>query len=209
MKKLLFAVCALAAISLLAPNAGYAQWENHIGIYTTPDAANHCINPTPVGVPTNIYFVISNPRLGDGTAVTAVNAFELRVLIDGPAGSMFRLAETLPAGAINVGVATDPYNSEYVAGWPGATPVIGGFCSVLTWNVMFLGAGPYNFRLSPTTNPSVAGKMAFNVQVGDEAILVGCMPSSEDFASAVFTAGTPCVIANEPTSFGNVKALFR
>lgn len=207
MKKLLFAVCALAAISLLAPNAGYAQWENHIGIYTSTDAADHCFATTPL-TPTNIFFVISNPRLGDGTAVTAINAFELKVLIDGPAGSMFRLAETLPTGAINVGVSTDPYNAEYVAGWPGATPVVGGYCSVMTWNVLFLAPGPFYFRLAPTTNPGVAGKMAFNVQVGDEAILVGCLPSSDDFADPVFSSGD-CVVSTEASSFGNVKALFR
>lgn len=208
MKKLLFAVCALAAISLLAPNAGYAQWENHIGIYTTPDAANHCIPATP-SAPTNIYFVVSNPRLSDGTAVTAINAFELRVLIDGPPASMFRLFETLPAGAINVGVASDPYNSEYVAGWPAATPVVGGFCSVMTWNVLFLNpAAQFYFRLGTTTSPAVAGKMAYNVPVGEEAVLVGCMPSSEDFADPVFSTGD-CVVATETSSFGNVKALFR
>jgi hypothetical protein len=208
MKKLLFAVCALAAISLLAPNAGYAQWQNHIGIYTTTNADNHCIIPTPT-TQTNIYFVISNPRFSDGTAVTAINAFELKVLIDGPAGSMFRLSETLPAGTINVGVATDPYNADYQAGWPGVTPVVGGYCTVMTWNVLFLNpAAQFYFRLAPPTVPSVAGLMAFNAPVGEEAILVGCMPSSEDFANPVFSAGD-CVVSTEASSFGNVKALFR
>ncbi|MBK8165737.1 MAG: hypothetical protein IPK64_07180 [bacterium] len=207
MKKLLFAVCALAAISLLAPDAGFAQWENHIGIYTSADAANHCIATTPA-TQTSIYFVISNPRLGDGTPVAAVNAFELRVLVEGPAGSMFRLAETLPVGAINVGVSTDPYDSMYIAGWPGTTPVVGGFCSVMTWNVLFLAPGPWYFRLSPTTNPGVAGKMAINVPVGEENFLVGLMPSSDDFANPVFSAGD-CVVSTETSSFGNVKALFR
>lgn len=208
MKKLLFAVCALAAISLLAPNAGYAQWENHIGIYTTAGAADHCFATTPL-TPTNIYFVLSNPRLPDGTAVTGINAFELKVLIDGPAGSMFRLAETLTApGAINVGSAADPYNAEYLVGWAGTIPVVGGYCSVMTWNVLFLASGPFYFRLAPTTSPSVAGKMAFNTPVGEDAVLVGCMPSSEDFANPVFSAGD-CVVSTETSTFGNVKALFR
>jgi hypothetical protein len=208
MKERLIAACALAAISLLAPNAGHAEWENHIGIYTSADATGRCLSQAPF-TPCNLYFVISNPRFSDGTAVTSINAFELKVLIDGQASAIFRLAETLPAGAINVGAATDPYSAEYVAGWPVPTPVVGGVCSVMSWSVLFLAPGPWYFRLSPTTNPGLAGRMAHSAPVGGETVLVGCMPSSDDFMIPVFAVESHCEVASETTPFGNVKALFR
>ena len=208
MKKLLFAVCALAAISLLAPDAGYAQWENRIGIYTTATAGDDHVGTTPVGVPMNIYFVASSPKFEDGSPVPFVDAFEFRVLLDGPAGSSFRLAETMPPGTINVGNNADHYNSEYVAGFPTPITVTGGYASLMSWNMMFLSAGPWYFRLGLTNIPSVAGLIALNYTDESGATLIGCLPSSGDFDLPVFAVGDD-VVAIENSTFGGVKALFR
>lgn len=208
MKKLLFAVCALAAISLLAPDAGYAQWENRIGIYTSATAADDHIGTTPVGVPTNIYFVVSSPRFGDGSPVPTIDAFEFRVLLDGPAASSFRLGEVLPSGAINVGDQSNHYNAQYVVGLAAPVSVVDDYVSVMTWNVMFLAAGPWYFRLGLTDNPSVTDHMAINYTDANGATLIGCLPSSGDFASAVFAVGDD-VVGVESSTFGGVKALFR
>lgn len=207
MKKLLFAVCALAAISLLAPSAGFA-FENRIGIYTTATADAAYINPITASVPTNIYFVVINPLFPDTTPMTNIDAFEFKVTITGTPGTLFRLAETMATGAINVGVASDPYNSEYVVGLPTPLPVTSGKVSVLSWTVMPLTTGPYHFFLNPTTIPSVAGLMAINNTTAGNATLVGCTPSSGAFASEVFTLGaTNTPVVND--TFGGVKALFR
>lgn len=211
MKKLLFAVCALAAISLLAPSAGFAQWENRIGMYTTADAAGASIPaPVPLFTPTTIYFVVSNPRLPDGSPMPTVDAFELKVTVV-PAAGWFKLSETKPGGAIDVGVVdTGAGTYEYIAGWPAPLPVVNGMVKVMEWSVMFQNTGPFEFFFGPisSTTPSVPGMLAVNHTTGEGAVLVGCTSSSGTTTDAVFAAGST-VIATENQSFGAVKALFR
>ncbi len=210
MKKLLFAVCALAAISLLAPNAGFAQeWQNRIGIYTsaTADAATYAT--TPVGQ-FSLYFVLNYPKLADGTDVTQLDAFEFVVTITGTAGTFFKLAQTLPPNALNVGVDSDPFNANYAVGAASPFPVTNHMATLMTWNCMALGAGPYSFFLHQTTAPAIPGHMAINVPLeGGNVELVACDPSSGDYAEAVFTIGTTPPNAVENETFGAVKALFR
>ena len=208
MKKLLFAVCALVAISMLAPSAGFAQWENRIGIYTDANATDDHIASQATGVPFNIYFVLTSPKNADGSDIAQLDAFEFRVTVNGTAGTLFKLGQTLPTGSINVGADTDPFNAEYAVGIATPVPVTGGLCSLLTWNCMTLTGGTYQFFLNPTSVPSVAGKMAINTYVEGNATLVGCMPSSDDFANPVFAVNGD-VVAIENDSFGGVKALFR
>lgn len=210
MKKLLFAVCALAAISLLAPSAGFAQeFVNRIGIYTTNTAGAAFITPTP-SIPFNIYFILTNPILDDGLGapVTSLNAFELKVTIDGPPGVLFKLSQTLLPNAINVANDGNPYSAEYAVGAAAPVPVVGAQCVLMSWNVLTSNAGPFYFYLNPTSAPGVPGKMAINAKVGANVVLVGCTPSSGAFASPAFALGDVTVPV-ESASFGGVKALFR
>jgi len=211
MKKLLFAVCALAAISLLAPSAGFAQeWQNRIGIYTSDTATSANIATTPLFTPTNLYFVVSNPQFADGSGqLPSVNAFEFKVTIT-PDTGFFVLNQTKPTNTIDVGggaVSAGTY--DYSAGWPVGLPVVNGMVSVMTWSIMFNGAGPFHFFLNPANVPSHAGVMAVNyTDPSETAFLVDCEPSSGAYATEVFTVGgtnTP----SESASFGSVKALFR
>lgn len=211
MKKLLFAVYALAAISLLAPSAGFAQdFVNRIGIYTTDTAGAAFINPAPLGTPFNIYFVVTNPKLdaGAGAAVTAIDAFEFIVTINGPANLLFKLSQTLLPNSLNVGQDGNPYNAEYAVGAAAPVPVTGGQRVLMSWNVLLSSPGPFLFYLNPTTAPAIPGKMAIEAVIGSEVQLVPCMPSSGAFANPVFALGST-VVPVESASFGGVKALFR
>lgn len=213
MKKLLFAVCALAAISLLAPNAGFAQdpdpnvWENRIGVYTTADAASASMVSQVAFVPFNLYLVLSNPTNSDGSPAAAVDGFEATVTITGP--SYFALSTTL-AGA--GGLDVDDSAGGFACGWAAPLPVVNGFVHLVTWQYMLQApannSAPFRIFLGPATAPSVpGGYMAINVPAS-ATLLRPCLPSSNDFANPVFAIGeTP--IATETASFGEVKALFR
>ena len=208
MKKLLFAVCALAAISLLAPSAGFADpFQNRIGIYTTADAAAASYAATP-NVPFNVYLVAVNPVGATGTW-TSLDAFECTVTVThGVADMMFRLSEELAPGAINVGTYTDQYNFEYQCGFATPVPIVNGFAQLAKWNVMVLSAGAFNYFLTPADPSSVPGSMALNLTVAGNADLIGALPSSGAGNVAVFAInGTTTPVESE--SFSNVKALFR
>lgn len=210
MKKLLFAVCALAAISLLAPSAGFAQeFQNRIGVYTTADAAA-CSTAAAANVPFNFYVVAVNP-VGATGVWTSLDAFEFTMTITHGVGDMmFRLAETLAPGAINVGTYTDQYNAEFACGFATPVPITNGFATLVTWNVMCLTTGPFLVYLGPADPASVPGMMALNNTVAGNADLVGCLPSSGAVDQPVFGINAPGqVIPVQESTFGDVKALFR
>lgn len=209
MKKLLFAVCALAAISVLAPDAGYAQWENRIGIYADDAAGSASIETTPLFTPFNIYFILSAPREDDGTPFTAIDAFQFRVTMDGPAGGVFRLSENIRLpGQVTVGEHSNPYDSDYSTGGAAPLPVVNDRVVLMDWQLMANNAGPYVMYLVPSVVASVPGQLAFNITTGEGAILQGAMPSSGAMDVAVFGIGTG-VTPTESETFGAVKALFR
>jgi len=209
MKKLLFAVCALAAISLLAPSAGFAQeFQNRIGVYTTAGAAA-CSTNAVVNVPFEIYCVAINP-VGATGVWTALDAFELTMTITHGAGdSMFRLSETLASGAINVGSYVDQYNAEYACGFAAPEPIANGMVTLFKWTVMVLTPGPFRVFLSPGDPASVAGMMALNLNVNGAADTVGALPSSGAFNLPVFGINAADIVPVEASTFGDVKALFR
>lgn len=212
MKKLLFAVCAFAAISLLTPSAGFAQWENRIGIYTSADAAAANLLTVVPGDPVSLYFVVSNPRLPDGSGpMPSVNAFGLKVSVV-PFNSIFFEA-VKPAGAIDVGAGSlggGVY--DFNMGWPTPLPVVNGMVMVMEWIVTPLNTTLRGFYLSPpnTQDPTIPGLMAVNYQDANETpFLTGCTASSSAFNVPVFILGGANPIATESASFGGVKALFR
>jgi hypothetical protein len=209
MKKLLFVVSALAAFSLLAPSSGFAQWENKIGIYTTavaPESGGTSMTLA-ASTPTNIYFVLTNPMNG-GQEVQSVEAFEFKVAYN-PSATFFKLAESFPVDALNVGTAP-----EYVVGY--ASPVAVGAdrqITLMTWQCMILTPTQHDLFIELPSIPSLAGSLAYqdaDALSGD--LLVAATSSSNDYAAKVFSfnpAAGEEPIATENESFGNVKALFR
>jgi len=214
MKKLLFVVYALAAISLLAPSAGFAQdWENRIGIYTTPDPVDgraDVFAPT-ANFPFNVYFVLTSPTFDDGSPVDQVDAFEFRVTIGPATSGIFKLSQTLWPSSLNIGTDSNPFNAEYAVGGAIPQPVANGAVLLMTWNLMVTNTSvPYYFYLNPTSAPAFPGFLAFNYPaIGiNNSVLVPCTPSSGDGVTPVFALGN-LTIPTEYDTFGGVKALFR
>ncbi|MBK7769340.1 MAG: hypothetical protein IPI48_02070 [bacterium] len=213
MKKLLFAVCALAAISMLAPSGGFAQFENRIGLYTTETASFAHLNTQAPFAPFNMYLLAINPLNSDGSPATFVDGFECRLSVTGPA--YFSLSQTLPPNSLDV----DGDPRGFAVGMAAPAAVTNGSVVLMTWNVMLQAAiddtgcpdncvNHWKVFLGPATAPSVPGGfMALNVP-NSPVLLVPQSPSSGANDVPVFTIGETGV-ATETSAFGAVKALFR
>ncbi len=205
MKKLLFAVSALAALSLLAPSAGFAQYDNHMGIYTnTEDMA---VNSTITMAQTQtVYFVITQPyNVEEDRPVGWINAYECSVLLEGTA---FVTAIRWPVSAINVG---SPEN--HVVGFGTGVQVVDGAAMVAEMDVFYGDAtgGAVYLTLGLSDPVSLPGFMAY--LDGDGTVnggLVPMMTSAGDWALPVFAFNAdPGIVATDNTSFDNIKAMYR
>ena len=222
MKKLFFAVSALAALTLLVPSAGFAQTAlNQIGLYTdaagVPSSAS--FNPT-ANVPFSVYLVVTNPvnhAFNDGAGtppyervMTAVSGFESQVgFWTGPtAGAptlpgLFVLSQTFNGSAIRLGEG-----NEYVVGFAAPVPVAGVAAMMMTFSIMVIDSDPKEVFLNTTSIPSIPGFMAIVDGSIESNNLQAAWPSSGDYANPVFGINT-AVVAVETESWGNVKSLFR
>lgn len=213
MKKLLFAVSALAALSLLAPSVGFAQTaHNQLGMYIdqvgTPTAANIDVA---INTPFNVFLVLTNPvneTFNEGVdtqvPITSVDGFEAAIVLP-TAATFFVLAENYPAPEINVGSAPD-----YIVGFSNSVPVVDNAVVLVSWQFMTLDPAALDVFMDATATARFPGKMAV-VDAGDNTTTPGqpIYPSTGDFANKVFSInGTPPV-ATENESWGGVKALFR
>lgn len=210
MKKLLFAVSALAALSLLAPTTGFAQHEtsanNQLGLFLNADGTGNAFT-SDVGVPVNVYLVLINPTNDDPgeTPYTNMNAFECMLNFTGPIP--FKLGDTLPPTAINVGDNSDINQGflEYIVGLGTSMDIIAGAAKLITFQFMATTTGVTTVTLTPTTAPSIAGEMAFQSVSGQ----LKKMYNAAGSAGAVVFTFNGTTVATEDASFGSVKALFR
>ena len=213
MKKLLFAVSALAALSLLAPSAGFAQGAyNQLGIYTDntglASSANYVAT---VNVPFFAYLVLTNPyNYAQGpigseveAAVTAIDGWEARITFPADA-TWFTLSTTFPANAIDIGAKPD-----FVVGFATSVPVTGNAVVLCTWQFMALAPTKFNTFFNVASIPSIPGTMAIVDANDDGPNLVSVYPSTNDFAVPVFSVNGTDAVAVENESWGGVKALFR
>ncbi len=213
MKKLFFAVSALAALALLAPSAGFAQTAfNQMGIYTdvagTPESANYAAT---VNVPFFAYLVVTNPynhSFGAGGAVeqpiTNIDGFETKLILPADA-TFFMLSESFAVPGINIGTVPD-----YVVGFGTSVPVAGVATVLATFQFMALAPTTFDIFLGVTSIPSIAGTLA--IVDGDDptaANLQSVYPSTGDFAVPVFSVNGTNAVAVENESWGNVKSLYR
>ena len=190
MKKLLFAVSALAALALLAPSTGFAQthvYSNQVGLYTTPDGH------------------------GDtGIADIGAPVFECTLAFDPvPNNNLFMLAANLPPSSLNVGNRTNINEGflDFIVGIDvnNPVPVVDDAATLITFQFINNSVEGFTVSLIPTEVPSIPGKLAFQGVSGE---LRELYPSSGDHGTPVFRFGSP-VVAVESESFGTVKALFR
>lgn len=204
MRKMLFALAALAALALLTPDTGVAQGAaNQIGIYTTdsPDFSNITDADTRInGAGSHTaYVLLSNPH-NDNTAtdITAVGGFEFRI----EWGGLF-VTPTVHPSATNFQTPPDFYCGANV-------PVSGGVATLITLTIGSFSEDPVDFFITPVSDPTtqtIPGAIAIT-DFDDNYSISQAFPSSGDFANAVFGFNTS-VVPNEDRSWGDVKNLYR
>jgi hypothetical protein len=210
MKKLLFVLAALAILSLAAPVTGFAQLDppaaaNQIGLYTVPvDTTDLASSEFTVlaSVPFFAYLCVTKPQDNAFNAVELIEAFECRVTFDNPT-AYFKLAETLPPQAINVGDTSSLVNGlDYAVGLGTPLPVVNGGAVLVTYQ--FFSATAASSLVF--VGPSPQGNLYYQEALGKT--LVDFYPSSSDptLPIAGFNA-TP--VATESETWGSVKSLYR
>lgn len=212
MKKLLFAVSALAALSLLAPSTGFAQHEssanNQLGLFLNSDGTGGT-GTAEIGVPVSVYLVFINPTDVENAEepYLTIGAFECMLNFTG--GTLFKLADTLPPTSVNVGDNGDINQGylEYIVGLGTPMSVVAGSATLISFQFMATSPALTEITLTMTTAPSIPGVMAFE-SVEGELRQMNNASGTEGGLNFTFNLD-PGPIAIENQSFGTVKALFR
>ncbi len=210
MKKLLFAVSALAALSLLAPSTGFASdhvYPNQVGLYEFSDGTG-ATGTMDVNVLEVVYLVLTKPEK-DGVPIEHINAFELTLNFN-PVGNLFKMSEVYPPGVIvDVGDSShigDGYLT-YIVGMADSKPVTDESVSLLEITFMHTAPGRIEVSLDHTPKPGIDGHMAYQSVSGDLRIMyTAAGPENVDGPVYVFDGAA---VATEDASFGSVKALYR
>lgn len=210
MKKLLFAVSALAALSLLAPSTGFAQhvYDNQVGMFTTNDGMG-ATGTSAISLPVDVYLVLIRPvNTATGLPYNTINAFECMLNFDpNPLGNLFKLADAFPPTSLNVGDNSDLNQGflEYIVGIGTDWPVTDQSVWLISFQFMALNATKTDVTLTATTKPNTPGEMAYQSVSGD---LRRMYNASGTEGGVVFAFnGGPVAVENE--SFGSLKALYR
>ncbi len=199
MKKLV----VLLLVSLMATTAfaGIDPDPDMLGVYFDTDANMNCTTATP-NVPFPAYITITNPTSAE------VHGLECGYEVVVPAGMdglFFRLGNSLPAGAVDLGNSDDKLIGDYVVGL--ASPLPGnGAVQFVSWNLMLLGAFPVDIFLGPSTIQSIDdGLPAY--EIGGAIRSLGL--ATGGVGTPVASINGDCPVAVEEASFGSVKSLFR
>ncbi len=204
MKKLFFAIAALAALSLLTPAAGFAQLDltayNQIGLYSDATASAASLMDVTTGATLQLYIVLSNPYDHEiDMRVGSVRGYELAVVH--PA-TIVPLSVTWPTQqALNVGTTVNQ-----IVGFGSPQVVYDNILHLATLSVLYLGDGagaPIHF--SPTTPASVEGYMAY---LDENYAIITASPSSGSFDDPVFGINVD-VVATNAASMDMIKAMYR
>ena len=200
MKKLLFAVSALAALSLLAPSTGLAQATNVLSLYADEAATMNNIDGMAPFSQADIYLVVTNPfNDARGTAIDFLGGVEFAVL---PTNALV-LSITWPVDVTDVGTG-----NNHIVGFGQPLAVTDGMATVCTINFLYQSATsePGQFMLAPTVPASIEGAMAV-LDSGWLGDIVAQMPPYESFDYMVF--GINQMVATDAVTIDAVKALYR
>lgn len=215
MKKLLFAVSALAALALLAPSTGFAQnphqYDNQVGLFMNADGTGET-GTNVIGSGVFVYMVLLNP-VDDQNASTPypdINAFECSLFFDPvPNNNLFLLQTALPEGSVDIGPSKDINSGrlDFIVGISDGqeVPVVDGSVTLATFNFMNLSAGTFDVSMGPSPAPGIPDQMVYQSETGQLRIMY---QASGEAGGPVFQFnGSAVAVENE--SFGSVKALFR
>ena len=208
MKKLIFAVSALAALALLIPNTGFAQhvYSNQLGIYLTADGTGET-GTMVIGDPVSLFVVLTKPTDDGEAPYTWVNFFDFQMNFSSIDG-LVQTNEVLPPTGQNLG-ATSIGNGylEYIVAMGVDYPVTNESVSLVTVGLLTFSDTPIEISLGPASQPSIWGQMSYLSVVPDLTIMYSAGGSHE---ATVFTFNIEDFpVALEDASFGSVKALYR
>ncbi|MCK9995157.1 MAG: hypothetical protein KAH56_02625 [Candidatus Krumholzibacteria bacterium] len=207
MKKLLFAVSALAALSLLAPSTGFASdhvYPNQVGMYEFSDGTG-ATGTFDVNSIVTVFLVLTKPEK-DGVPYETINAFELTLNFN-PAGNMFKLGEVYPGTNVDVGDSANIGLGylTYIVGLAESHPVTDESFTLLEFSFMHTAPGIIEVSLAPTPKPGIDGEMAYQSVSGDLRIMYSA--AGPDGGPVYIFDGAAVAVENE--SFGSVKSLYR
>ena len=207
MKKLFFAVSALAALALLAPRTGFAQhmYTNQVGLYQFADGTGNTYTMD-VGSAVDVFLVLTRPADEFDVPYAAITAFEVQLNFN-PAGNMFKLLDALPPNSLNIGDNShigDGY-LEYAVGIASPWAVVDESVVLISFQFMTTTVGLIEVTLSPISLPSAPDQMVF---LPVDPPLIQMFPSGGSTDSVVWAFNGE-VVAIEDASFGSVKALYR
>ena len=199
MKKLV----VLLMVSLMATSAFAVVDEDPdmLGVYFDLNADQNAIN-VGASTPFFAYVMITNP------SSVEVHGLEFGYDVVPPAGlegMMFRLLNSLPAGAVDLGTSTNLLSGDYVVGL--AQPLIGEPATTfITWQFMLLTPMSVDIYLGPSSVQSIEdGLPAY--EIGGTILPLGLSTGGVNTPVAVVNGVGP--VAVEEASFGSVKSLFR
>ncbi len=209
-----------AVFSLLASGAmAMPEGPNGLGVFFDTGGNNTCLLAPAPYTPLTAYLMITNPG-----ASGKVAGWEGQLLINPPT---FAAGITLDIGPEALNVFTAPaFNVGYTSvGVRQGNPI-----KLVTLTTFYLG-GPISFGVGPTEPSSTHGASACFVDAVDNSLLVpltpfcgfpwpfaaaqtygGIVPHPEASYLVAGAGGYVCVscaVANEPSSWGGVKALYR
>jgi hypothetical protein len=190
---LLVSLMATTAFAVIDPD------PNMLGVYFDTTADMNCVAAGP-SVPFFAYVTITNPT-------NDVYGLECGYRLESSAGPgmMFRLANQLPAGAVDLGNSTNLMAGDYVVGLANPLPASGAV-QFITWQFLLLAPQSVDIFLGPSTVQSIDdGLPAY--EIGGSIRPLGL--STGGVNVPVASVNGDCPVAVEETSFGSVKSLFR
>jgi len=200
MKKLV----VLLLVSLMATSA-FAQIDpdtDMLGVYFDMGAMENCFTIGP-SVPFFAYVTITNPSALEVHGLE----FGYNLVSNGAPGTMFRLLNSLPAGAVDLGTSTDLMAGDYVVGLANPLPATSAV-QFVTWQFMLLAPQSVEIFLGPSTVESIDdGLPAY--EIGGAIQSLGLSTGWPSAGVPVATVNGDCPVAIESASFGSVKSLFR
>ncbi len=199
MKKLV----VLLLVSLMATSA-FAQIDpdtDMLGVYFDMEGLSNCLDIGP-SIPFFAYVTITNP------SAVEVHGLEFGYTLTTTApGSIFRLLNGLPVGAVDLGQNTDLMGGDYVVGLASPLPATTSV-EFVTWQFMLLAPQTVEIFLGPSVVPSIDnGLPAYEIGGSIQSLGLATGPPSAGFPVAAVNG--ECPVAVENASFGSVKSLFR
>ena len=192
---ILVCLVATSAFAVVDPD------PDMIGVYFDPTADDNCLM-IGANIPFFAYVTLTNPSAPEIWGLE----FGYRLTVPaGLEGLIFRLANSVPEFAVDLGNSIDPLFGDYIVGLgtplPG-TPAV----QFVTWQFMILTPMPIEIYLGAAAVESIPdGLPAY--EAGGTILPLGLATGGLGFPVA--TVNGDCPVQIEQSSFGSVKSLYR